>query len=173
MRASALAELDDLFRGGRTPDPLPEGMLQGRLITSSVWPPLDRLGRRVASWWMPWLGKNFDPYASTGVNVLTPGARGPMRVLWPSYEPPMRELADRIEAFPFRNRIAPGELDPHVEVLKIDYDIDANPNFLVRRILDELVQIDDGFYLGKILFRREGSWAAVGFFTLERPSAEG
>ena len=165
-RAAALADLDEMFRGGSTPDPLPEGMLRGHLVTMSVWGPGDSFVRRVARMWMPWLGKSFDPAAMQGVNVLTASARGPMRVLWPNYTPE-RELADRLEAFPFRNRIAPGELDPGVDVLKIDYDFEANPQLIIRRILDELVQVDDGFYLGKILFRRQGSWMPIGFFTLE------
>ena len=165
-RAAALAELDEMFRGGSTPDPLPEGMLRGQLVTMSVWGPGDSFVRRVAGLWMPWLGKSFDPAAMQGVNVLTPSARGPMRVLWPNYTPE-RELADRLEAFPFRNRIAPGELDPGVDVLKIDYDFEPNPQLIIRRILDELVQVEEGFYLGKILFRRQGSWMPIGFFTLE------
>lgn len=155
-----------MFRGGRTPDPLPSGMLNGRLVTTSIWGPVDALGRRIASMWMPWLGKNFDPGVMRGVNVLTPSARTPMRLLWPGYTPE-RELVDRIEAFAFRNRVAPGELDPGVDVLKIDYDFESNPRFLVRRILDELVEVDDGLYLGKILMRRQGAWMPLGFFTLE------
>ena len=166
-RTRALTELDEMFRQGRAPDPLPQGMLAGRFITMSVWGPLDSLTRRIAELWMPWLGKSFDPASMVGVNLLTKSARGPMRVLWPGYQPE-RELADRLEAFPFRNRIAPGELDPDVDVLKIDYDFEDNPNLLIRRILDELVEIEDGFYLGKILYRRPGSWASIGFFTLER-----
>ena len=114
-------------------------MLRGTFITMSVWGPVDSLSRRVAEMWMPWLGKSFDPSIQTGVNVLTKSARGPMKALWPSYVPE-RELTDRIEAFPFRTRIAPGEVDPDVQVLKIDYDSDPNPNFVIRRILDELVQ---------------------------------
>ncbi|MDQ3940892.1 MAG: hypothetical protein M3238_06055, partial [Actinomycetota bacterium] len=100
-------------------------------------------------------------------NVLVKSARGPMRVVWPNYEPE-RELADRIEAFPFRTRVAPGELEPEVPVLKIDYNFEANPNLLIRRILDELVQIDDGIYLGKVLLRRQGAFKSIGFFSLER-----
>jgi len=169
-RRDALNELDEIFRGGRAPDPLPDGMLHGRMITPSVWAPLDALGRRVLRSWTPWLGKIFDASALTGVNVLTPAARVPMRTLWPTYVP-VRESPDRIEAFPFRNRIAPGELDPGVYVLKIDYDIEANPQLIVRRVLDELVQVADDLYLGKVLFRREGQWALIGFFTLERRSA--
>lgn len=166
-RAWALSELDDMFRAGRAPDPLPQGMLNGRFLTLSVWGPLDSLTRRIASLWMPWLGKSFDASSMQGVNILTKSARTPMRVLWPTYVPE-RELVDRVEAFPFRNRIAPGELDPDVDVLKIDYDFEANPNLLIRRILDELVEVEDGLYLGKILFRRSGSWMPIGFFTLER-----
>ena len=166
-RATALSELDEMFRAGTAPDPLPEGMLRGRLVTTSVWGPFDSFAQRIARMWMPWLGKSFDPTSMHGVNVLRTNARGPMRVVWPNYTPE-RDLADRIEAFPFRNRIAPGEVDPGVDVLKIDYDFEANPGFLIRRILDELVQVEDGFYLGKILFRRQGSWLPIGFFTLER-----
>lgn len=166
-REVALAELDEIFRSGRAPDPLPEGMLRGRFITTSIWGPADSFTRRMARLWMPWLGKSFDPASMRGVNVLTASARGPMRVLWPSYEPEA-ESGDRLEAFPFRNRIAPGEVDPGVDVLKIDYNFDANPDLIIRRILDELVEVDDGFYLGKILFRRKGSWAPIGFFTLAR-----
>ena len=167
VRDRAIAELDELFRSGRAPDPLPDGMLAGRLVTMSLWGPSDRFVQRVARMWMPWLGKSFDPTRMEGVNVLTKNARGPLRALWPSYVPE-RELADRIEAFPFRTRIAPGELDPGVDVLKIDYDFEANPGFLIRRILDELVELDDGFCLGKILFRRQGAWLPIGFFSLER-----
>lgn len=165
-RAQAVARLEDMFRSGSTPDPAPEGFLKGRLICSSTWGWLDAAGRRLADMYMPWLGKSFDPSTDSGVNVLIPSARGPMRVLWRSYVPE-RELADRIEAFPFRTRIAPGEVDPDVDVLKIDYDFEANPSFVIRRILDELVRVDDGFYLGKVLFRRQGAWATIGYFSLE------
>src|SRR5688500_17632343 len=84
-RDQALAELNEMFRAGRTPDPSPSGMLNGRLVTTSIWGPVDALGRRIASMWMPWLGKNFDPGVMRGVNVLTPSARTPMRLLWPGY----------------------------------------------------------------------------------------
>lgn len=117
--------------------------------------------------YMPWLGKAFDPSTQSGVNVLTPSARAPMKVLWPRYSP-ARELVDRIEAFEFRTRIEMGAVDVGLDVLKIDYDFEANPDFLIRRILDELVQIDENLYLGKILFRRASGWKPIGFFSLEK-----
>jgi hypothetical protein len=167
-RAWAIARLSDTFAAGSPPDPAPNGFLRGRAITGSTWGPLDAVGRRLAGAYMPWLGKSFNASAGTGVNVLTKSARTPMKVLWPSYEPETED-AERLEAFPFRTRTAPSELDPDVSVLKIDYNFDANPPFLIRRILDELVQIDDGFYLGKVLVRTKSGYRGVGFFSLETP----
>ncbi len=167
MRASAIAELDELFRSGSAPEPQPEGFLRGRLITMSVTRPSDAFVRGVGRIYMPWLGKAFDPSTQSGVNVLAPSARRPMKVLWSKYSPE-RELLDRIEAFPFRTRIEAGAVDPDLGVLKIDYDFEANPDFLIRRILDELVQIDDNLYLGKILFRLRSGWKPIGFFSLEK-----
>jgi hypothetical protein len=167
-RSWAISRLNEMFAAGSPPDPAPDGFHRGRAITGSIWGPLDAAGRRLAGVYMPWLGKAFDASAETGINVLTRSARAPMKVLWPSYQPE-KEDGERIEAFPFRTRIAPGELDPGVSVLKIDYDFDANPSFVIRRILDELVQVDPGFYLGKVLVRTKSGYRLAGFFSLENP----
>jgi hypothetical protein len=166
VRARALASLDELFSHGRTPDPPPSGFLPGRLVTTNVWGPGDATVLRIARMYMPWLGKSFDSDRSAGVNVLTRSAKVPMKTLWPSYTPE-RELDDRLECFPFRTRVAPGEVDPEVDVLKIDYDFDANPSFIIRHVLDELVEIGDGTYLGKILYRTAKGFRPIGFFSLE------
>lgn len=165
IRERALDGLDDLFRSGVAPDPSPDGFKRGELVTMSVSRPSDAAVRAIASLYMPWLGKSFDRESQTGVNVLKPSAKTPMSVLWRGYSPEL-ERADRIEAFPFRTRVGPGEVDPGVQVLKIDYDFEANPGFLIRRILDELVQVDEGLYLGKILFRTKRAWHPIGFFSL-------
>jgi hypothetical protein len=89
-----------------------------------------------------------------------------MKALWPSYKV-LREHEDRVEAFLFRTRVDPGAVDPSINVLKIDYDFEANPDFIIRRILDELVQLDDGLYLGKVLYRQKGRYRTIGFFSLE------
>lgn len=164
-REQGLVELHRLFASGSAPDPQPAGFKLGELITMSVSRPSDAAVRFISSLYMPWLGKSFDPERQTGVNVLKPNARAPMNLLWRSYSPEL-ERADRIEAFPFRTRVGPGEIDPDVQVLKIDYDFEPNPDFLIRKILDELVQIDDGLYLGKILFRTKRAWHPIGYFSL-------
>ena len=163
-RETALESLDEIFRAGTAPSP--SGFTPGKLLTTDIAGPVDGVARRIAALWMPWLGKSFDQAASTGINILTPGSKSAVKMVWRNYEP-VREAADAIEVFPFVTRHAPGELDPQLEVLKIDYDSDANPSFIIRDILDELVQVDEGYYLGKILFRRKGAWHRIGFFSLQ------
>lgn len=162
-----MEELSELFESGRPPDPLPDGLLRGRAIASTIAAGVDALGRRLAALYMPWLGKRFEAQTHEGVNVLARSALRPMKLLWPSYEP-VGIFIDRVEAFPFRTRLGPGAVEPELRVLKIDYDFDANPSFIIRRVVDELVQIEDGLYLGKVLFRRKGELRPIGFFALEK-----
>lgn len=169
-RDRVISELESLFRVGEVPDPLPDGFHAGTYLTTTIWGPADRLLWRVADLWMPWLGKRFDASASTGINRFDASASIPMRALWPSHRPrPAGE--DRLEAFPFRNRIGTGEVDGDVKVYKIDYDFAANPSFIIRHVLDEIVQIDDRTYLGRILYRVARMYQPIGFFALERPGA--
>ena len=59
--------------------------------------------------------------------------------------------------------------DPDRSVLKIDYDLEENPSLTVRRVLDELVQIDDNLYLGKAHVRWWWNrWQTVAYFSLVR-----
>ena len=167
----ATVELNDVFRAGAVPDPLPDGFLRGRSIMTSLSRVLDGAGRVVARLHMPWLGKSFASNAATGINVFSKPARTLLKALWPSYVPE-RELVDRIEAFPVKTRIERGAVDPDVGVLKLDYDFDANPAFIVRSVLDELVQVDEGLYLGKVLYRWRSSFRPIGFFSLESDAAE-
>jgi hypothetical protein len=167
-RRAALEELDRLFRAGTVPDPLPDGFLSGRLVGTSTWGPWDGVVQRLARAWMPWRGKSFEAQSSTGLNrfAVLPGVRVGFRILWPTYRP-ITDGPDRIEAFAFRNRLGEGAVDPGLNVFKIDYNFESNPGFVIRRILDELVQIDEGLYLGKILMRLGGRFRPIGFFMLE------
>ena len=165
-RGEVLGRLDEVFRSGGVPDPWPSGFAAGRLLATTTWGPWDSVVQRIAGLWMPWLGKSFDSDSRTGINRFrqTAGARWWVRVLFPSHSPSLI-AGDLMEAFPFRNAAGPGELDPDIRVLKIDYDIEANPD-LIRRIVDELVEVGPGVYLGKILFRLGGRYHRIGFFSL-------
>ena len=158
-----------LFRTGSVPDPAPDGFLPGKLEMTTTFAALDAYGRWISRVWMPWMGKRFDAAASTGVNRMVPAARLPMRILWPGHDPQPAGDANALEAFPFRTRVEPGALDPGTSVMVIDYDFEANPALLIRRIRDELVQVEDGFYLGKVLMRLGDGYRRIGFFSLRRP----
>jgi hypothetical protein len=49
----------------------------------------------------------------------------------------------------------------------LDYDLDSNPSPLVRNLRDEVVALDDGLYLGRILYRLRTGHRPIGFFSLE------
>ena len=161
-----IGQLEAVFRAGRVPDPLPDGFLHGRFVSTVTRPLIDAAARRLTDLWMPWLGKTFDATARTGRNVVTASSRPGMRLIWPDHRPV--ETGGRIEAFPFITWVGPAALDSDLEVLKIDYDHDASPDRILRRILDELVEVDDGFYLGRALVRVRDRLRPAGFFTLER-----
>jgi hypothetical protein len=165
-RDEVVRGFETVFRSGIAPDPWPEGPLTGRLLVTTSWTPWDRFVLGVSRQWMPWLGKAFDPATHMGVNRFrrTTATSVWLRALFPTH--PQVAFADRIEAFPFHNRVGPGVLDPDVRVLKIDYDFEANPG-RIRRILDEIVQVAPGCYLGKILFRMGDRFHRIGFFTLQ------
>jgi hypothetical protein len=167
LRTRTISALDELFRGGSAPDPPPDGFLRGRALTGTIWAPLDALGRRLAIVYMPWLGKSFDSSAGRGVNVLERSALAPMRLMWPNYNAWRRDDG-RIEAFRFKTRTAPGSIDSGTTVLKIDYDFEENPTMIIRRVLDEVVQIEAGLYLGKVLYRLRSGFHPIGFFSLEK-----
>jgi len=163
--------LNRMFRLGVAPKPVLEGPQDGILVTPTLPAPVTLALRQLTSAWMPWLGKRFDPERQAGDNLLTASARVPARVLWPGYRPEPAG-GGRLAAFRFATYVGPGKLDPDRETLKIDYDSESNPRPLIRDILDELVQIVPGAYLGKVLLRRGGGddWRLIGYFALQPPA---
>jgi hypothetical protein len=163
--AEAHDTLNRLFRLGTPPRPALDGPCHGVLVTPTIARAADLGLRALASAWMPWTGKRFDAAGETGDNLLSAGARPVARVLFPSYR--LQPTPDGgYTAFRFRTYVSPGSVDPDRETLKIDYDSEDNPRLLIRDILDELVQIVPGAYLGKVLRRRRGSSRLIGYFAL-------
>ncbi len=166
-RGGGLAALNAAFCGGRAPVPPLEGRYRGELITPSVNPLLDAAGRAFFKLWLPWRGKTFSAVAQTGDNLFANSGQWLARLVWPLYRGDVPDRPGLSRALRFRTYLGPGELDRDLTVLKIDYDWDVNPRFIVRSVLDELVQVDDGYYLGKALLRRgPGRYVCAAYFAL-------
>lgn len=98
-----------------------------------------------------WKGKKIDAKHHAGINVFA------------------GEHGDE-ERYPFIIYPAKGLGDPDLDVLRIDYDLPGNP-FWLRRITDELVQVENGTYLGKVHIRiLPGYPFTMGYFQLEQYS---
>jgi hypothetical protein len=161
------AELEGLFARGVPPEPPLDGRYDGALLHLTLGPGGDLLFGAVFRLWLPWLGKRFDAEAATGENVfdmsayragerLTPAG---FRAWWP-------EDVSSYRALRFRTAVTSGRLDPGVDVLRIDYDLPENPP-LLRRIVDELVAVQAGVYLGQAILRRGHGGRRLAWFTLE------
>lgn len=91
-----------------------------------------------------WLGKEFFADSNTGINNFTDGQR-----------------------YRFKTYRAKS-ISKQQDILKIDYDIPGNP-FWVRRIVDELVEIEPGHYQGKVYARfLPGLTFTITYFTLQK-----
>jgi hypothetical protein len=169
-RAQGFAALNALFRSGSLPAPLLNGRYHGELIALDIAPGLTQFFQGLATLWMPWQGKAFDSSRQRGDNILTKDSYPLARLFNPLYRGFTPDGPKTYRAFAFRTYAAPGLFDTDRTVLKIDYDLKENPALTVRRVLDELVELDDGFYLGKAhvhwWWRPKGGWQTVAYFTL-------
>ncbi len=92
-----------------------------------------------------WLGKKMTAPDNAGINVFSDGDR-----------------------YPFATSVGPGLRDMDIQVLKIQYDVPGNPWWL-RLVLDEMVQVGLGKYLGKVNVRIvPGLPFTIGYFRLEK-----
>ncbi|HEX6383492.1 MAG TPA: hypothetical protein VF177_02375 [Anaerolineae bacterium] len=166
-RARGLAALNELFRGGQVPEPALDGRYAGELVALDIAPGLTQLAAAISARWLPWQGKTFDAGRAQGDNVFTRDSLLLAHLFWPFYRGYVDDSPHTYRAFAFRTWIGTGVADPDRQVLKIDYDLPGNPRLKVRRVLDELVQVAEGFYLGKAHLRRWwGTWQTVAYFSL-------
>ena len=95
-----------------------------------------------------WLGKKFTS-PTAGVNVFKDGE-------------------STREKYPFVTSVGTGLKDREIQVLKIDYAIPENP-FWLRPIIDEIVEVAPGEYLGKLHVRIiPGFPFTLAFFNLKK-----
>lgn len=167
-RRRAETELNQVFALGKAPRDL-DGPTDGILVVPLIQGALDRGLSLITRAWMPWSGKRFDSARGRGDNILAGSARWPAKLIWPRYG--TKSIEGGRAAFDFETRIEPGKHDPHTEVLVIDYaPVEKNPDLLIRRIRDELVEVVPGANLGKILYRKgEEGYTNLGFFALRPP----
>jgi len=166
-RAKAWVALNDLFRSGTPPTHPLDGRYSGELVVLDVAPGLTQLINAIVSAWLPWKGKTFDAARLSGDNVFTRDSLLLARIFNPVYSGFAENDRGTYRAFTFRTYAAPGLADPDRQVLKIDYDLAENPGLTIRRVLDELVQIADGVYLGKAHVKWWwGTWQLVAYFAL-------
>jgi hypothetical protein len=163
--------LNQLFALGQAPKEL-DGPTDGILVVPLIQGVLDQGLSLITSIWMPWMGKRFDAANDRGDNLLTESAHWPAKLLWPRYSTKEIDDADGRAAFEFKTYVEPGKHDPDTDVLVIDYEpVSDNPDLLIRKIRDELVEIAAGAHLGKILYRTgEDDYRNLGFFALRPPS---
>lgn len=166
--AEALRTLELMFRRGKPPEL--DGETRGIWLTPAMPQPAQALVRAATAAWMPWLGKRFHPAEQRGENLVVAEARLPIKLLWPSHRPALVG-GGRLAVFGFDTRTAAAEDDARLPVLKIDYDRADNPSLLVRNILDELVEVVPGAYLGRMLVRRRrgAPYRPSGWFALAQP----
>lgn len=165
-RPLGLTELESCFAGGKAAEGL-VGHRRGRLLATTWGYGLDVASEAMARLWMPWRGKTFSPHAAEGINLFTPGGRRVIRAVFPRYRG-LTDVEEGTSAFRFVTRVSPSITHPGTSVLQLDYRAVAeNPPFPVRRVLDELVQIELGLYLGQALQWRGGKLRRVAWFSLE------
>ncbi len=168
-RRRGLAQLNELFRAGAPPNPPLHGRYLGQLVALDIAPGLTQLAEALTAVWLPWQAKTFDAPQTRGDNVFTRDSLFLAHLYWSLYRGYIDDGPKTYRAFAFRTYIAPGLADSDRQVLKIDYDLPENPRLSVRRILDELVQLEEGFYLGKAHLKWWwGKWQLVAFFSLSR-----
>lgn len=160
---AGLRALNALFREGQLPAQAPDGRYAGDLVSTVFGPAVDRATAAIGAVYMPWRGKVFDAALHSGGNLFTASSA---RLIRP-FDPNMRDDSPGlVRAYPFHTYAGTGVVDGDRSVLKIDYDLPANPFGLIRRVLDEVVEVAPGYYLGKAHLRLRGRWRTVAYFAL-------
>ena len=143
------------FIAGTAPTVAPDGFYNGSAYL---------LGSRP----VPWLGKSFESGNAKGFNIFTPRGASLLKIVTPFYKLFRLNKDGNTDAYYFKTSVGPGFKDAGVSVFKLDYDTPQNP-FLIRIILDEMVEVAPGEFLGKVHMKVfPGYYATIGFFGLNR-----
>ncbi|MBF6355141.1 hypothetical protein IU449_11415 [Nocardia higoensis] len=165
------AALAELFGHGvaEAPRTRTEGIPVGRMRHI----PLEGIANAILAANCPWTGKTFHP-GGGGYNRVKWWAAPAVAVLNPRW---MRREGGQVTSFPFDTAVARGVVEPHVDVVAITYNRPEyhNPSgvALLADVIDELVQIVPGVYLGRATVPGpSGGHVLSGYFAL-RPELGG
>lgn len=143
------------FVAGTLPSPPPDGFYNGSAYL---------LGSRPE----PWLGKSFERDNNKGFNIFTPQGASLLKLMTPLYKLFRSNDDGNTDAYYFATSTSRGFKDNQIETFKLDYDSAENP-FLIRIILDEIVQLESGEYLGKVHMKVfPGYYSTIGYFGLRK-----
>jgi len=163
----AIVALDSIYRRGIVPGTLLNGRYWGEFITSNFNPFLDTWLDNITKVWLPWEGKVFDAETGSGSNIFTNDILFLGHLIWPFYNGYVPDNRGRSLAFKFQASFGKCLLEPDIEVLRLNFDLPENPQFLIYELVDQLVQIGDDFYLGKAVLKHpEGGRFCAAYFTL-------
>lgn len=152
---SSRSHWQEKFVTGSLPDPPPDGFYHGSAYL---------LGNRP----VPWLGKSFEAANNKGFNIFTPQGASLLKILTPLYKLFRPNADGNTDAYYFDTSTGTGFRDKQIDTFKLDYDSPENP-FLIRIILDEIVQLDNGEYLGKVHMKVfPGYYSTIGYFGLRK-----
>ncbi|HMS39457.1 MAG TPA: hypothetical protein PKE69_04470 [Pyrinomonadaceae bacterium] len=117
---------------------------------------------------VPWLGKSFTSEENSGFNIFTPSGAKLLKLLTPLYKLFSVNGDNNTNAYNFKTFIGKGLKDKDLQVIKLDYNAPENP-FLIRIILDEIVEIAPKQFLGKVHLKVFPTfYATIGYFGLTR-----
>lgn len=143
------------FVNGTLPTAPPDGFYRGSAYL---------LGKRP----VPWMGKSFEPTNHLGFNIFTPRGAALLKIMTPFYKRFRLNPDGNTDAYYFKTSTGTGFKDRSIETFKLDYDSPENP-FLIRIILDEIVEIAPNEFLGKVHVKVfPGFFATIGFFGLRK-----
>ena len=117
---------------------------------------------------VPWLGKSFESANHLGFNIFTPQGASLLKIVTPLYMRFRKNGDGNTDAYDFKTCTGPALKDQSLDVIKLDYDSPENP-FLIRIILDEIVETSSQQYLGKVHLKVfPGVYSTIGFFGLKK-----
>lgn len=121
---------------------------ENRRFASGSYPQVPLDGKYRGSWLgqrTNWQGKEFDASTAGGLNNFSDGQR-----------------------YRFKTLASPSIANSSQTVLRIDYNLAENPWWL-RRIVDELVEVELGKYQGKVYLKYlPGLTFTISYFSLEK-----